>query len=60
MGPVEYVMLNSESSQWVAGKWAVVSATLTGAGTGFAWIKRISFGVATEQDLKDYVESYND
>lgn len=55
----EYVMLNSDSTKWVAGKWAVIAATLTGANAGFTWIKRISYGVATEQDLTDYIDSYN-
>jgi len=59
MGPTEYVMLNSDSSAWIAGKWAVLGTTLTGVGTGFAWLKRVSHTVSTEQDLIDYIESYN-
>ena len=53
----EYVLLSGESSQWVPGKWAVIQATLTGAGSGFVWVKRVSHGVATEQDLTDYIAS---
>jgi len=56
---VEYVMLNTESTHWVPSKWAAISSTLTAAGTGFAWVKRISYGVETEQKLVDYITSYN-
>lgn len=56
---IQYVMLNSEATQYVPGKWAVINSTLTGVNTGFAWIKRISHGVSTQQDLEDYIASYN-
>lgn len=54
----EYIMLNSEESDWVAGKFAVIQATLTAVGTGIVWIKRISYGFATESDMNDYISSF--
>jgi hypothetical protein len=55
----EFVMLIAENTQYIQGRWVVLNATLTGADTGFFWLKRISHGVATESDLTDYVASYN-
>lgn len=55
----EFVMLVSENTQYVQGRWVVLEATLSGPDAGSFWLKRISHGVETEQDLVDYIASYN-
>lgn len=55
----EYVMLNSESTLWVPGKWATISATLSANNVGFVWLKRISYGIETKENLDEYIIMYN-
>ena len=54
----EEVKLNSDTN-YIPSRWQVVEATVGGAlGTSFAWIKRISYGVDTENHLKEILNEY--
>jgi hypothetical protein len=55
---IEYIKLTNDNN-YVPSKWAVIQASLTGSNSGWFWVKRISYGITTEQNLNDYIDSLN-
>lgn len=58
MRSVELVKLNSDSN-YIPSKWQVVEATIgSNLGGSYVWLKRVSYGVDTEDHLKQIMNEY--
>lgn len=52
----ELVKLNDDGN-YIPAKWQVVEATI-GSGSANLWLKRVSYGVDTEEHLKEILNEY--